>query len=82
MPMSDRTAAVRPQRKLERTMTHSLIGADRTTHLKVLCVALVAAIAVVAIGLTARIADADTTRLVVKAGKPTTLTAHDATSMH
>lgn len=59
-------------------MSHSLIGADRTTHLKVLCVALVAAIAVVAVGITARIADTDTARIVVKAGKPAVFTARDA----
>ena len=50
-------------------MSHSLIGADRTTHLKVLCVALAAAIAVVAIGITARVTDGERT-LVVKADKP------------
>ena len=58
-------------------MSHSLIGADCTTHLKVLCVALAAAIAVVAVGITARVADAERTQ-VVKAGKPAVLTARES----
>jgi hypothetical protein len=56
-------------------MSHSLIGADRTTHLKVLCVALTAAIAVVAVGITARVADNERTHVVVKAGKPAVYSA-------
>jgi hypothetical protein len=63
--------------KLEKTMSHSLIGADRTTHLKVLCVALTAAIAVVAVGITARVTDSERTRVVVKAGKPAVFTARE-----
>ena len=59
-------------------MSHSLIGADRTTHLKVLCVALTAAIAVVVIGITTRITDSERTHVVVKAGKPAVLTARDS----
>jgi hypothetical protein len=62
-------------------MSHSLIGADRTTHLKILCVALVGAIAVVVVGITARIADLDTRTQVVKAGKPAVFTASDATTI-
>jgi hypothetical protein len=58
-------------------MTHSLIGADRTTHLKVLCVALTAAIAVVAIGITARVTDRGATHTVVKANKPAVYTARE-----
>ena len=58
-------------------MSHSLIGADRTTHLKVLCVALAAAIAVVAVGITARVTDSERTQVVVKAGKPAVLTARE-----
>ena len=59
-------------------MSHSLIGADRTTHLKVLCVALTGAIAVVLVGITARIADGERT-LVVKAGKPAVHAAREMT---
>jgi hypothetical protein len=78
--MSDSVAAVRPGEKLERTMSHSLIGAGRTTHLKILCVALLGAIAVVAVGTTARVAESERTQ-VVKAGKPATYTAHAATAV-
>jgi hypothetical protein len=79
--MSDPAAAVRPGEKLERTMSHSLIGAGRTTHLKILCVALLGAIAVVVVGATARVAESTRTE-VVKAGKPATYTAHNATEVH
>ena len=61
-------------------MSHSLIGAGRTTHLKILCVALIGAIAVVAIGTTARVAESERTQ-VVKAGKPATYSAHATTSV-
>jgi hypothetical protein len=65
-------------------MTHSLIGADRTTHLKIVCVALVGAIAVVVVGITARVTDIETTRpqaVVAKAGTPAAFTALDATTV-
>ena len=59
-------------------MNHSLAAADRTTHLKIVVVALVAAIVVVTIGIAARVAAADTETarvrtqgvVVVKAGAP------------
>ena len=38
-------------------MNHSLVTADRTTHLKIVAVSLVAAIAVILVGVTARISD-------------------------
>ena len=38
-------------------MNHSLVTADRTTHLKIVAVSLVAAIAVILVGVTARITD-------------------------
>ena len=78
--MSDWFAVVRPRGKLERTLSHSLIGAGRTTHVKILCVALLGAIAVVAVGTTARIADSERTQ-VVKAGKPATYTARETTAV-
>ena len=64
-------------------MSHSLIGADRTTHLKVLCVALAAAIAVVVVGIAARVTEFDAAKaqIVVKAGKPATFTARDSTTV-
>ena len=57
-------------------MSHSLIGAGRTTHLKVLCVALLGAIAVVAVGTLARVAERET-QIVVKANKPALYTARE-----
>jgi hypothetical protein len=69
-------------------MTHSLIGADRSTHFKIVAVALVSAIVLVMVGVTARVADSDTTtaRLqiegpVLKAGKPTTITNRDGSAI-
>jgi hypothetical protein len=56
-------------------MNHSLLSADRNTHVKMVSLALIAAIAVVAIGIAARIADdAGAARIeigtpVLKAGK-------------
>ena len=38
-------------------MNHSLVTADRTTHLKIVAVSLVAAIAVILVGITARVTD-------------------------
>ncbi len=65
-------------------MNHSLLTADRGTHLKIVVVALMAAIVVVAVGVTARITDAGTTTArietntpVVKAGKPAIVTSRD-----
>jgi hypothetical protein len=69
-------------------MNHSLVTADRTTHLKIVAVSLIAAIAVILVGITARIADPDTAtaRLethgpVVKAGKPSTITAREGVAV-
>ncbi len=69
-------------------MTHSLIGADRSTHLKIVAVALVSAIVLVMVGITARVVDSDiaTARLqtdgpVLKAGKPATFTTRDGTAI-
>ena len=60
-------------------MNHSIYSADRTTHLKIVVVALVAAIGVAGLGITAR-STADegfvqtaSTR-VMKAGKPVVIT--------
>ena len=68
-------------------MTHSLIGADRTSHLKIVSLAIAGAIAVVIVGFSARVSEHDTataraqtTTGVVKASKPATFTARDATA--
>ena len=67
----------------------SLWTADVATHIKIVSVALVAAILVVAIGISARISDPDTTSipansqapLVVKAGQPAIFTANDTSTI-
>jgi hypothetical protein len=56
-------------------MDYMITRACRTTHLKIVVVALVAAIAVVAVGINARVGDMTTARgpaagTVVKAGQP------------
>lgn len=69
-------------------MTHSLIGADRNTHLKIVVVALVGAIAVVTVGIAARVSGTDTVTAqvrtdgpVLKAGKPATFTTRETTAV-
>jgi len=71
-------------------MNHSLVTADRSTHLKIVAVSLVAAIAVILVGVTARISDSSTTASanlqahgpVIKAGKPAAVTtAAEATKV-
>jgi hypothetical protein len=69
-------------------MNHSLTTASRTTHLKIAAVSLVAAIVVVVVGITARSPDASVTArarsdgpVVVKAGKPATLTSRDSSTI-
>jgi hypothetical protein len=54
-------------------MNHSIYSADRTTHLKIVVVALVAGIAVASFGIVARSSSDDgytQTARVIKAGKP------------
>jgi hypothetical protein len=60
-------------------MNHSIHSADRSTHLKILLVALAAAIAVAGFGISARTnSDYTQTAHVIKAGKPVTVTSSDA----
>ena len=66
-------------------MNHSIHSADRTTHLKIVVVALVAGIAVAAFGISAR-TNADFTQTaqsthVIKAGKPVVVTSSDLTKV-
>lgn len=58
-------------------MNHSIYSADRTTHLKIVVVALVAGIAVDAFGISARTTSDDYTQTarVIKAGKPVAITS-------
>jgi hypothetical protein len=54
-------------------MNHSIYSADRSTHLKIVVVALVAGIMVAGLGITARTVSTDgytQTAHVIKAGKP------------
>ena len=59
-------------------MNHSFYSADRSTHLKIVVVALVAGIAVAGFGISAR-SNADYTQSahVIKAGKQITVTSSD-----
>lgn len=61
-------------------MAHSLLNADRFTHLKILTVALVAGIVFVVVGIAANVSDFETAgalmqdQPVLKAGKSTIFT--------
>ena len=61
-------------------MNHSIYSADRSTHLKVVVVALVAGIAVAAFGISARTSSDEFTQTahVIKAGKPVAITSSNA----
>ena len=60
-------------------MNHSIHSADRATHLKIVVMALVAAIAVAGFAISARTTtDYSQTAHAVKAGKPVLLTIADS----
>jgi hypothetical protein len=62
-------------------MNHSIYSADRSTHLKIVVVALVAGIAVAGFSISARNSSDDgytQTARVIKAGKPVTVTNSNA----
>jgi hypothetical protein len=63
-------------------MNHSIYSADRSTHLKIVVVALVAGIVVAGLGISARTSSDDYTQTahVIKAGKPVAVT-NSGTSM-
>jgi hypothetical protein len=59
-------------------MNHSIYSADRSTHLKIVVVALVAGIVVAGLGITARTSSDEgltQTARVMKAGKPIAITS-------
>ena len=61
-------------------MNHSIYSADRTTHLKIVVVALVAGIAVAGFGISARTTSDEgytQTARVMKAGKPVAITSSE-----
>ena len=62
-------------------MNYSIYSTDRTTHLKIVVVALVAGVAIAGLGLSSHVNfDAASTRTagVVKADKPLAMTSSDA----
>lgn len=62
-------------------MNYSIYSADRSTHLKIVVIALVAGIAVAGFGISARTFSDDgstQTARVIKAGKPVVVTSSDA----
>jgi hypothetical protein len=55
-------------------MNHSLYGADRATHLKIVVIGLLCATVVAVVGIFAHVSDVDLgTAPLVKAGQPTTM---------
>ena len=64
-------------------MNHSIYSADRTTHIKIVVVALVAGIAVAAFGISVRSTSDDyaQTARVIKAGKAVTITSSDTSAV-
>jgi hypothetical protein len=67
----------------EASMNHSIYSADRTTHLKIVVVALVAGIVVAGFGISARSNSDDYTQTarVIKAGKPVVITSSGASTV-
>jgi hypothetical protein len=62
-------------------MNHSIYSADRSTHLKVVVVALVVGIVVAGLGISARAVSVDgyaQTARVIKADKPVAITSSNA----
>jgi hypothetical protein len=64
-------------------MNHSIYSADRSTHLKIVVVALVAGIAVAGFGISARIGSDDysQTARVTKAGKVMAVTSSEISTV-
>jgi len=65
----------------EAPVNHSIYSADRSTHVKIVVVAVVAGIAVAGFGFTARSASDDgmtQAARVIKAGKPVAITSSNA----
>jgi hypothetical protein len=62
-------------------MSHSIYGANRMTHLKIVVVSLVCATVVAAVGIAARVdhGDAAGKTAVIKAGKPVSVSGQTPT---
>ncbi|PYE99928.1 hypothetical protein BJ122_13511 [Rhodopseudomonas faecalis] len=61
-------------------MNHSIYSADRSTHLKIVVMALVAGVVVAGLGISARVTDDSFTQTarVIKAGQPVTVSTSNA----
>jgi hypothetical protein len=71
-------------RRQEGWMNHSIYSADRSTHLKIVVMALVAGIAVAGFGISARtFSDDGSTQAarVIKAGKPVVVTSSNTSTV-
>ena len=65
-------------------MNHSIYSADRTTHLKIVVVALIAGIAVAGFSISARTTSDEgytQTARVIKAGKPVAITSAETSTV-
>ena len=65
-------------------MNHSIYSADRTTHLKIVVVALIAGIAVAGVGISTRTTSDEgytQTAKVHKAGKPVAITSAETSTI-
>ena len=65
----------------EGSMNHSFYGADRTTHLKIVVVALAAGISLAGMATLSRINSGSETVSVIKAAKPVVMTSSTLTLM-
>jgi hypothetical protein len=85
LPADDTDQTARgSNRRQEISMNHSIYSADRTTHIKIVVVALVAGIAVAGFGISARNNSDDgytQTARVMKAGKAVTITSSDTSTV-
>jgi hypothetical protein len=77
LPAGNADKSVKAGRRREISMNHSIYSADRSTHLKIVVVALVAGIAVAGFGISARTSSDEFTQTahVIKAGKPVAITS-------
>jgi hypothetical protein len=83
-PAGARSTPIRTAgRRQEASMNHSIYSADRSTHLKIVVVALVAGIAVAGFGISARTSSDDYTQTarVMKAGKAMAITSSETSTV-